>query len=62
MINGAKLIVTVLIDNDQVDELKTQGFSDKDIEFAIKKSITLTASNMRQPVRDIESVELIKYY
>lgn len=62
MINGAKLMVTVLIDPDQVDEMKAEGMSDQKIAEAIKKAITLTESNMRQPVRDIESVDLVKLF
>jgi hypothetical protein len=62
MINGAKLQVTVLIDDDMVDELKKQGCSDKKIEELICKAITLTEINMRQPIESIESVELLKYY
>ena len=61
-INGAKLTVIVQIDNDKIQELKAQGYSDKEIENAVKRSITLTDINMRQPVFDIESVELVKYY
>lgn len=62
MINGAKLMVTVLMDNAKVEEMKAQGYSDLDIQKTICKAITLTDANVRQPVWDIESVELIKYY
>ena len=62
MINGAKLMVTVFVDDDQVEEMKATGMSDEKIAKAICKAITLTESNMRQPVHSIESVELIKYH
>lgn len=62
MINGAKLTITVFIDDDQVDEMKATGMSDEKIQKAICEAITLTESNMRQPVHSIESVELVKYY
>lgn len=61
-INGAKLTVTVLIDDDKVNELKAQGYSDLDIEKAICKAISITDIPLRNPVQDIVSVELVKYY
>jgi hypothetical protein len=62
VINGARLTVTVLIDNDKVQDLKELGYSDKDIETLIKKSIRLKNINVWQPVTDIESVVLEKFF
>lgn len=61
-IKGAKLEVTVLIDEDLLAELQADGYSDKAIEAMIKKSITLKDIPFRNPVFEIESVELQKYY
>jgi hypothetical protein len=64
--NGVKLEVVVLIDQDKWGELKAQGYSDKDIQRAVEKSITLTheVSGIipTSPVWDIESVTTLKYY
>jgi hypothetical protein len=64
--DGAKLEVTILIDKDRWDELVEQGYSDRDLQKAIEKSITFTdtVSGLipTPPVFDIESVTLLKYY
>jgi hypothetical protein len=60
MINGAKLEITVLVDNDKVEEMRKLGFGDSYIERQIKNSIIL--SDKRSPVIDIQSVTLVKYY
>lgn len=58
----AVLEVTVEIDEDQLEELESQGEkSYAEIQKRIEKSIILTPSNMRQPVFDIEEVRLMKY-
>lgn len=60
--NGAKLEVTILIDKDQWEEIKSEGYSDKDIEQAIKQAITLKGVPFRSPVMEIDSIDLVKYY
>ncbi len=64
--NGAKLEVTVLIDQDKWEELRAQGYSDKDLQKAIEKSITVKdtvgGAIVSPPVLDIDSVTLLKYY
>ncbi len=64
--SGAKLEVTVLIDQDKWDELRAQGYSDKDLQKAVEKSITIkdTVGGLvaSPPVLDIDSVTLLKYY
>jgi hypothetical protein len=62
MINGAKLTVYIIIDPKMVEEMEQKGYTDKDIERAIKQSLTLKDKSDRQPVYDIESVFLEKYY
>lgn len=62
MIQGAKLTVYVTIDNNRVKELESEGYTDKEIEHAIKNAITLKDKPTRQPVCDIESIFLEKYY
>ena len=63
---GARLEVIILIDQDKYDNLKSQGYSDKQIQKSIEKSITLTSTVSgiipTPPVFDIESVTLQKYY
>lgn len=63
---GAKLEVTVLIDQDLWDELKEQGCSDADIKKSIEKSITFTdtvhGNITTPPVFYVESATLQKYY
>jgi hypothetical protein len=64
--NGAKLEVLILIDQDKWDELVEDGYSDKEIQKAIEKSITFTNTVSgiipTPPVFDIESATLLKYY
>lgn len=64
--NGAKLEVTILIDQDKWNELAEQGYSDVDLQKAIELSITFKDSVFgiipSPPVFDVESVTLLKYY
>jgi len=60
--NSVKLTVYLTIDSEQEQRMREQGASDKEIENAIKNSITVKDINMRQPVLDIESVTVEKYY
>lgn len=64
--NGAKLEVIILIDRNKWNELVEQGYSDKDIQKAIEKSVTFTNTISglipTPPVFDIESASLLKYY
>ncbi|KKN07681.1 hypothetical protein LCGC14_1064540 [marine sediment metagenome] len=64
--DGVKLEVTALIDHDMWAELQKQGWTDKDLEGAIKKSITfrntVSGDLSHVPLFDIMSVELLKYY
>jgi hypothetical protein len=60
--NSVKLTVYLTIDSEQEQRMREQGASDKEIENAIKNSITVKDINMRQPVLDIESVIVEKYY
>lgn len=64
--NGVKLEVTALIDQDMWAELQEQGWTEKDIGKAIKKSITFNKVACgvmpKVPLFDIMSVDLLKYY
>ena len=63
---GAKLEVLITIDQDQWGELKSQGYSDEDIQKAIENSIILTdivgGEIVRPPVLDVVGTTLLKYY
>lgn len=59
---GARIEVILEIDEDQMNELESQGeTSSNEIEKRIENAITLTASNMRQPVNEIVEVRLLEY-
>ena len=64
--NGVKLEVTALIDQDMWVELQKQGWTDRHLIMAIKKSITfiktVSGDLSHVPLFDIMSVELLKYY
>ena len=64
--NGAKLEVTILVDKDRWNELKSQGYSDKDLQKAIEQSITINyrvrGAIISSPILDINSATLLKYY
>jgi hypothetical protein len=60
--NSVRLTVYLTIDSEQEQEMRKQGASDRDMENAIRNSITVKDINMRQPVLDIESVIVEKYY
>lgn len=53
--NGVKLEVTVLINNDSLAELKRQGYSDSVIARLIKDSISCNMGI-------IQEIVLVKYY
>ena len=59
---GAKLEVTLLIDQDQWDELINKGFTERHIAQMIKNTLTLREPGFRQPVSDMKEVTLLKYY
>ncbi len=60
--NGAKLEVTILIDQDMWDELVSQGYSEHDLHKMIEKSICLDRiGEPHLPVFDIEDVTLLRY-
>ena len=57
----AKLEITLELNEDQIAELKEKGYTDLHIQKAIERSITLTESNVRQPVQDMVSVVITGY-
>ncbi len=59
--NEVKLTVTAFIDSDVWEELKQKGYSDKDLQAAIEKQITLRDTGDR-PLFDLDKVTLEKYY
>ena len=64
--NGATLEVTILVDQDKWNELKSQGYSDEAIQKSIERSITfkdtVSGAIVSPPVFDIEHTTLLKYY
>jgi len=64
--SGVKLEATFLIDQEMWLELKGEGWSDKDLAEAIKKSITFKGgvggALGKVPLSDVMDVELVKYY
>lgn len=64
--SGVTLSVTLLIDQHLWLELKDEGWSDKDLADAIKKSITFKGTvggaMSRVPLSDIFEVDLVGYY
>ena len=64
--SGVKVEATFLIDQKMWLELKSQGWSDKDLADAIKKSVTFKGvvggALGKVPLTDIFEVDLVKYY
>lgn len=64
--SGVKLEATFLIDQKMWMELKSEGWSDKDLADAIKKSITFKGTVGgalgKVPLSDVFEVDLVKYY
>ncbi len=59
---GAKLEVTLLIDQKQWEELIKKGYTDRHLAQMVKNSFSLKDLGFRQPVSDIQEVTLLKYY
>ncbi len=59
--NRVKLTVTAFIDSDVWEQLKSNGYSEKDLQAAIEKQITLRDAGDR-PLFDLDKVTLEKYY
>ena len=57
----AKLEVIVELDDDELEELESQGEKETEIDRRVRNSLTLTACNMRKPVNEIVDVRVLKY-